>query len=260
SSSRQGIMFSRSKDKETDKAPAAAAAPISAPASSGGRRPNARTAPSIISGDLVVHGNLTATGDIQIDGTVEGDIRSQSLTIGEKASITGEIVADDIVIRGRVIGTIRGRRVQLSSTCHVEGDILHEALAVETGAFLEGNCRHSDDPISQAGTAPRAAGARPAAPAAPGLGDGPRATPRGAVIGPTRGRRLQLPSACHVECDIRREAVAVATGAFFEGNCRHSDDPIRQAGTAPRAAGARPAAPAAPGLGDGPRATPRPAP
>ncbi len=143
-------MFSRSKDKESEKATATAAAPVSAPVNSGGRRPSStRTAPSIISGDLVVHGNLTATGDIQIDGTVEGDIRSQSLTIGEKASITGEVVAEDIVIRGRVVGTIRGRRVQLSSTCHVEGDILHEALAVETGAFFEGNCRNSDDPISQ---------------------------------------------------------------------------------------------------------------
>ncbi|MDR3498083.1 MAG: polymer-forming cytoskeletal protein [Parvibaculum sp.] len=141
-------MFSRSKDKETEKptaAQASAPAPI-APV----KRTGVRTAPSIISTDLVVHGNLVATGDIQVDGTVEGDIRSQSLTIGEKASITGEIVADDIVIRGRVIGTIRGRRVQLSSTCHVEGDILHEALAVETGAFFEGNCRHSDDPIGQA--------------------------------------------------------------------------------------------------------------
>lgn len=172
-------MFSRSKDKDTDsKAAPAVPAPVSAP--SGGRRPNARTAPSIISNDLVVHGNLTATGDIQVDGTVEGDIRSQSLTIGEKASITGEIVADDIVIRGRVIGTIRGRRVQLASTCHVEGDILHEALAVETGAFFEGNCRHSDDPISQqAGSTARTSPARPTAQAAGGpLGDMPRPTPR----------------------------------------------------------------------------------
>ncbi|MDX5365522.1 MAG: polymer-forming cytoskeletal protein, partial [Alphaproteobacteria bacterium] len=141
-----------------------------------------------ISADLVVHGNLTATGDIQIDGTVEGDIRSQSLTIGEKASITGEIVAEDIVIRGRVIGTIRGRRVQLSSTCHVEGDILHEALAVETGAFFEGNCRHSDDPINQSSAAPAARGTAPrtSAPASSGplVSDAPRpAMPRPATAG-----------------------------------------------------------------------------
>ncbi|MBX3496086.1 MAG: polymer-forming cytoskeletal protein [Parvibaculum sp.] len=171
-------MFSRSKDKDTDKA----AAPMAAPAPVPGKRPGTRTAPSIISNDLVVHGNLTATGDIQVDGTVEGDIRSQSLTIGEKASITGEIVAEDIVIRGRVVGTIRGRRVQLSSTCHVEGDILHEALAVETGAFFEGNCRHSDDPIGQASSG---ASLRPSAPrpgpaantGSPALGDA-RPAPR----------------------------------------------------------------------------------
>ena len=152
-------MFSRNKDKDTDHA--VIQAPAAAPAANSGKRSGARTAPSIISSDLVVHGNLVATGDIQVDGTVEGDIRSQSLTIGEKASVNGEVVAEDIVIRGRVIGTIRGRRVQLASTCHVEGDILHEALAVETGAFFEGNCRHSDDPIGQA-SALKTAPARPA--------------------------------------------------------------------------------------------------
>lgn len=152
-------MFSR-KDKNSDQAvvqaaPTAPTAPL--------KRNGVRTAPSIISSDLVVHGNLVATGDIQVDGTVEGDIRSQSLTIGEKASVNGEVVAEDIVIRGRVIGTIRGRRVQLSSTCHVEGDILHEALAVETGAFFEGNCRHSDDPIGQASPMKPVLTTRPAA-------------------------------------------------------------------------------------------------
>ncbi|HBM89974.1 MAG TPA: polymer-forming cytoskeletal protein, partial [Rhodobiaceae bacterium] len=74
-------MFSRTKDNEK---------PVSAqPAPQ--RRPNSRTAPSIISNDLVVQGNLIAGGDIQIDGTVEGDIRSASITIGEQASISGEV-------------------------------------------------------------------------------------------------------------------------------------------------------------------------
>ncbi|MBG51857.1 MAG: polymer-forming cytoskeletal protein [Alphaproteobacteria bacterium] len=136
-------MFSRNKDN--DKATASSSPSTPAPA----RRSNARLTPSIISNDLVVHGNLVAGGDIQIDGTVEGDIRSSSVTIGEQAHIAGEVVAEDIVIRGRVMGGIRGRRVQLCSTCHVEGDILHEALAVETGAFFEGNCRHSDDPLAE---------------------------------------------------------------------------------------------------------------
>jgi cytoskeletal protein CcmA (bactofilin family) len=128
------------------------------PQGSNGKRPM-RSAPSIISSDLIVLGTLTSTGDIQIDGRVEGDIRSGSVTIGEKANIEGEIVAEEVIIRGRVQGTIRARKVQLSGTCHVEGIILHEALAVEVGAFFEGQCRHSADPLSEA--APRPDAGRP---------------------------------------------------------------------------------------------------
>jgi len=111
---------------------------------------NARSAaPSIISADLVVNGTLTSTGDIQIDGRVEGDVRSSGLVIGDKAFIHGEVLAEDVTVRGRVQGSIRARKVLLAATCHVEGNILHEAFAVEAGAFFEGNCRHSDDPLSE---------------------------------------------------------------------------------------------------------------
>ena len=51
------------------------------------------SAPSIISADLVITGTLTSTGDMQIDGRVEGDVRSIGLVIGEKAEIHGEICA-----------------------------------------------------------------------------------------------------------------------------------------------------------------------
>jgi cytoskeletal protein CcmA (bactofilin family) len=106
-------------------------------------------APSIISGDVTVKGTLESCGDMQIDGRVEGDIRSAGLVIGEKAEIRGEIYAEDLTVRGQVIGRIRARKVQLCATCRVEGDILHEAFAVEAGAFFEGNIRHSDNPLGE---------------------------------------------------------------------------------------------------------------
>ena len=128
---------------------AAPAAPnlMSAPASNAAKRPGRSAGPSIISGDLNVTGALVSNGDIQIDGLVEGDVRSIGLVVGEKAEIRGEILAEDVTVRGKVIGRIRARKVQLSATAHVEGDILHEAFAVESGAFFEGNCRHSDNPL-----------------------------------------------------------------------------------------------------------------
>jgi cytoskeletal protein CcmA (bactofilin family) len=113
------------------------------------KRPVRSAGPSIISADLVVNGTLTSTGDIQVDGRVEGDVRSAGLVIGDKAVIHGEVFAEEVTIRGRVEGGVRARKVLLCSTCHVQGNILHEAFAVETGAFFEGNCRHSDNPLSE---------------------------------------------------------------------------------------------------------------
>ena len=138
-------MFS-SKSKE----PAQAAPPASQPTlAQQQKRPIRPTStPSIISADLVVNGSLTSVGDIQIDGRVEGDVRGAGLVVGDKALIHGEVYAEDLTVRGRIDGGIRARKVLLCSTCHVEGNILHEAFAVETGAFFEGNCRHSDDPLA----------------------------------------------------------------------------------------------------------------
>lgn len=60
--------------------------------------PKAKPPASTLSADLHVTGNLKTTGDIQVEGTVEGDIRAHLLTIGESATIKGEVIADDVVI------------------------------------------------------------------------------------------------------------------------------------------------------------------
>lgn len=142
-------MFSKNKSKrpspaavEANKAPGKPVTPLQ-PQKTSGNAP-----PSIISTDLMIQGHLVSSGDIQIDGNIEGDIRSGSMTIGEQATIHGDIMGDMISVQGRVVGSIRGRKVQLCSTCHVEGDITHESLAMEPGAFFEGSCRHSDDPLA----------------------------------------------------------------------------------------------------------------
>jgi len=103
--------------------------------------------PSIISADLTVTGTLNTSGDMQIDGTLEGDVRSCGLVIGERAEVHGQIWAEDVTIRGRVIGRIHARKALLCATSHVEGDIVAEAFAVEAGAFFEGSCKHSDNPL-----------------------------------------------------------------------------------------------------------------
>ncbi|MEQ9326221.1 MAG: polymer-forming cytoskeletal protein [Rhodospirillales bacterium] len=97
--------------------------------------------PSIISVDLKVQGNLISEGEIQLDGAVTGDVTAHALTIGQSGSVTGEIDAETIRVHGSVNGQIRAKSVFLAKSARVRGDVIHESLAIEPGALLEGHCK-----------------------------------------------------------------------------------------------------------------------
>lgn len=152
-------MFSKSKINEPgSKGPDAASQAStpstsvpSAPAKPGDSKPVApkpKPAASTLSPDLHITGNIKTSGDIQVEGTVEGDIRAHLLTIGESATIKGEVTGDDVVINGRIVGRVRGLKVRLSATARVEGDIIHKTIAIESGAHFEGSVQRQDDPLS----------------------------------------------------------------------------------------------------------------
>ncbi|MBE0413061.1 polymer-forming cytoskeletal protein [Yoonia sp.] len=113
--------------------------------------PKAKPPASVLSSDLFITGNLKTTGDIQVEGEVEGDIRAHLLTVGEGATVKGEVVADDVVVNGRVIGRVRGLKVRLTSTARVEGDIIHKTIAIESGAHFEGSVQRQEDPLATSG-------------------------------------------------------------------------------------------------------------
>lgn len=160
-------MFSKSKinepgNKQTEAATPTPAAPA-APAQGSDFKPSAPKAKppaSTLSSDLHITGNLKTTGDIQVEGTVEGDIRAHLLTIGESATIKGEVTADDVVINGRIVGRVRGLKVRLTSTARVEGDIIHKTIAIESGAHFEGSVQRQDDPLNPGKPAAKPAAAK----------------------------------------------------------------------------------------------------
>ena len=110
--------------------------------------PKAKPPASVLSSDLTIEGNIKTTGDIQVEGTIKGDIRAHLLTVGEGATIQGEVIADDVVVNGRIVGRVRGLKVRLTSTARVEGDIIHMTIAIESGAHFEGSVQRKDDPLN----------------------------------------------------------------------------------------------------------------
>jgi len=159
-------MFSKSRINEPgpktgdeEKAPAKAEATAKPPTPEfKPSAPKAKPPASTLSSDLLIKGNVKTTGDIMIEGTVEGDIRAHLLTIGEGATVKGECVADDVVVNGRVIGRVRGLKVRLTSTARVEGDIIHKTIAIESGAHFEGSVQRQEEPLQTGSAKPAPAG------------------------------------------------------------------------------------------------------
>ncbi len=141
-------MFGKdSKTTTTTPAPSAALSSAT-PAKAGSN------VPSIISADLKIVGNLKSSGDLQIDGTIEGDIDSRLLIVGPGARIEGSIVAETVRVSGTVHGQIKAKTVAMDKTAKVVGDVVHENLTMEAGAFLEGGVRRIEKADPRASISP----------------------------------------------------------------------------------------------------------
>jgi cytoskeletal protein CcmA (bactofilin family) len=131
-------------------------------------------APSIISADLKITGNLASAGDLQIDGTVEGDITSRLVTVGQGALVQGAILANTVRIYGSVSGEIKANDVTLAKSARVDGDIGHQSIAMEAGASVSGRLTRLDKPVAavetQAGGKPAGSGSTSPGAPTPGAG------------------------------------------------------------------------------------------
>jgi cytoskeletal protein CcmA (bactofilin family) len=111
--------------------------------------PKPKPAPSVLSSDLTITGNVRSSGDIQVEGIVEGDVRAHTLIVGETATVKGEVVAEEVVVHGRVVGRLRGLKIRLTSSARCEGDIVHKTIAIESGAHFEGSVQRQEDPLGK---------------------------------------------------------------------------------------------------------------
>jgi cytoskeletal protein CcmA (bactofilin family) len=111
---------------------------------------------SLIAADMSLEGNISGGGELQIDGSVKGDVRVERVAIGDGGHVEGSIHAEAVEVRGRVTGTITAKQVRLYGACHVAGDITHEQLAMETGAFFEGRSLRLQRPPAPTPAAPKA--------------------------------------------------------------------------------------------------------
>lgn len=101
--------------------------------------------PSIISAALRLTGNVECDGVVHVDGAIDGDVRCQSLTIGEDGYVAGHICALEVEVRGTVKGSVQAKRVLVKASARITGDVTHEMLVVERGAAVSGFYRTAEN-------------------------------------------------------------------------------------------------------------------
>lgn len=100
-----------------------------------------------------VHGELRFATSFRIDGKFTGTIMSDGdLIIGEGGEIEGDLHVGQVFISGTVRGTVRAvRKIRITSTGKVFADLDTPVLAVDEGAFFQGQSSMSGDGQAAAG-------------------------------------------------------------------------------------------------------------
>lgn len=117
---------------------------------------------SVIGADLAIEGQsitIRCKGALEVNGSIQAELHSKTLVVGQSGKVEGAVWADTIDVRGKVCGTIKGNRVILHPSADVEGDIHAASLSVSDGATFEGRSRRATDPAS---VAPQLDGSTPA--------------------------------------------------------------------------------------------------
>lgn len=96
---------------------------------------------SVIGPDIVITGNIEATADLHVDGSVTGDITCGSLVQGLSSRIEGKVRADKARLAGHVVGRIDAVDLVILKSATIDGDVSYDTLTIEQGASVNGNFR-----------------------------------------------------------------------------------------------------------------------
>ena len=111
------------------------------------RTPSAPTNPAeqhnIVGASTTVEGTLRSSGNVNISGTVNGNVEVEGRTMVMAGGVVdGEVISTSAEIAGTVKGQVVVReRLVLKSSAVIEGDIRTGKLIIEDGAVFNGKCQ-----------------------------------------------------------------------------------------------------------------------
>lgn len=99
-----------------------------------------KDAETIIGASIKVKGNFQGQGDIIIEGSLEGSIKTEAnLFIGNSAKVVANVEAKDAIVNGEVRGNLKIKGyLALGNSARISGDIQYKEVSIEKGAAVNG--------------------------------------------------------------------------------------------------------------------------
>ena len=97
------------------------------------------TIPSIISEGSEFKGNIKTSGEIQIDGVLNGNVRAKQIVVGVNGNVRGNVTANFLRICGKIEGEIRAETLEIVSSATVKGNVFKKTISIESGSKVIGN-------------------------------------------------------------------------------------------------------------------------
>lgn len=91
-------------------------------------------------------GDIKTKGTVRIDGSMEGNVESDWLIIGEKGFLKGDVRANGVIIGGKIEGMVTALEIiEVKGKGEIMGDINTPRLSVSEGAILNGKMTMTKD-------------------------------------------------------------------------------------------------------------------
>jgi cytoskeletal protein CcmA (bactofilin family) len=94
--------------------------------------------PSILSEGFTFRGEINASGAIHVEGSLNGQIQVDELTIGARGQVEGTVTCTSLHIKGKFSGTATCTELIVTSSASVDGHVVYKTLSVQKGASIKG--------------------------------------------------------------------------------------------------------------------------
>lgn len=109
------------------------------------RREGAEDISAFVGKGVEFKGTISYSGTVRIDGTLEGEIRTDgTLLVGEDAVLQAKVTAGTIVCKGKITGDVLAKeRIKLRAPAVVNGSVKTPILSMEDGVLFNGGLEMS---------------------------------------------------------------------------------------------------------------------